>query len=89
MKATHRLRTLVLSAALALSTQVSAATFNDSFSSGLNATYWTVTEFHPGVAASLYSVTTPSGQVHLERKPGFIGSGLQYVACLLYTSRCV
>jgi len=59
----RKLRPLVLSATLALSTQSFAATFNDSFSSGLNATYWNVTQTTPG----LYTVNANAGQVSLAR----------------------
>ncbi len=82
MMPNQRLCALVLSAALAVSTQVSAATFHDSFSSGLNPTYWTVTQ----TATSPYAWSTPSGQVLLERKPGFAGGGLQLVAVSLNLS---
>lgn len=60
----HPLHPLAFFAAtLALSTPTVAATFTDDFSSGLNSTYWSVTQTTPG----LYNVNASGGQVALSR----------------------
>lgn len=69
------LRTLALSLTLLAATQASAATFTDTFASGLNATYWNVTQTTPG----LYDVTTPGGQIHLARSNHAATIGFQAV----------
>lgn len=65
---------LVLST-LALSMQASAATFFDNFSSGLNPSYWSVTQTTPG----LYDVNAGGGQVSLARSAHSPTGGLQWV----------
>ena len=69
------LRTLAVSLTMFAATQASAATFTDSFASGLNATYWNVTQTTPG----LYDVTTPGGQIHLARSNHAPTGGFQAV----------
>jgi hypothetical protein len=62
--------------ATALSTNAFAGTFSDSFSGGLNPSYWSVSQTTPG----LYSVSTPGGSVGLSLpNPALNPGGFQNV----------